>query len=318
MQQWPDCYWSESLSSTCRLTKPLSPPQPLSQKAASVFTFDNCVNEQACLLRHLNLGILGKRWLPNKPLRWSDETVRMGLNLHVLVSGHFLLAVQPWPAGADLATQADRHGRTHTRTHPSCQTATPPRRESAICLHHVPLQNPLIHSPSSSLFFSHLSVITRDRAWADGSLLNRCFVRQTTHILCRSNSNRPARSCIWAGLTDSSHDDVCSKLKWVIFFFVFDPFYAFIPFCSMFYLVLGVRDLKVKKSKVKKVKKATRTEAPLSHRKHCSSSKWSCDITLRHRVTRVRNLWLMFSLGELAQACVSWPTRELLRGGTYA
>ena len=121
MHQWPDCYWSESLSSTdCRLTKPLSPQQPLSQKGASVFTFDNCINEQACLLQYLNLGNLGnlgKRWLPNKTLRWLYETVRTGLNLQVLVLGHFLLAVQPWPAGADLATQADRHGRTHTHTH---------------------------------------------------------------------------------------------------------------------------------------------------------------------------------------------------------
>lgn len=103
------------------------------------------------------------------------------------------------PGHTGRQTWTHTHAHTHTRpalTYTSCQTATPPRRESAICLHHVPLQNPLIHSPSSSLFFSHLSVITRDRAWADGSLLNRCFVRQTTHILCRSNSNRPARSCI--------------------------------------------------------------------------------------------------------------------------
>lgn len=100
--------------------------------------------------------------------------------------GHFLLAVQPWPACADLATQTDRyahiHIRTYTHTRPvltytSFQTATPPWRASVMCLHYVPRR--ILSSPPVQLIV--LFILEHNRGSKDGSSQNRCFVLHRKH-----------------------------------------------------------------------------------------------------------------------------------------
>ena len=97
--------------------------------------------------------------------------------------------------------------------------------------------------------------------------------------------------------------------------------FLFFPFPPVFYTlyVLLVKDLESQKRS---------TEAPRSHRKHCSwnaSSElspplfpWLCDLILRHTFsnycpTASLKDWFstaaLFILAVLGQACVSWPIR---------
>ncbi len=97
----------------------------------------------------------------------EGDPAHMGLKFHVHVLGHFLLAVQPWPAVADLATQKDTHTHTHTHTSSAdlcflSDSDTHLKRERDLSPLR-PLQNPLINFCPSHCSF-------RTWAWPPGTV----------------------------------------------------------------------------------------------------------------------------------------------------